>query len=144
MLNRSNRCLYSTRMIWDGIEKLTAGSRNHGLTMVISQPGAVRQKRALANVNAAKSNTAKSMSMCLASNGSVTEVVRRMLVERSIDGMVTAEADLREIGLTSLDMVDLVLSVECEFDLQIPEAQITPANFRSISAIDALVNALRS
>jgi hypothetical protein len=34
--------------------------------------------------------------------------------------------------------------VECEFDLQIPEAQITPANFRLISAIDALVNALRS
>ena len=99
---------------------------------------------AVANVSAAKSNTAKSMSMSVASTGGVAEVVRRMLVERSIDGMVTAEADLREIGLTSLDMVDLVLSVECEFDLQIPEAQITPANFRSISAIDALVNALRS
>jgi acyl carrier protein len=99
---------------------------------------------AVTNVNAAKSNAAKSRSMCLASNGSVTEVVRRMLVERSIEGTVTADADLREIGLTSLDMVALVLSVECEFDLQIPEAQITPANFRSISAIDALINALRS
>jgi acyl carrier protein len=111
---------------------------NHGGGQEPSETSAVT------NVNAAKSNTAKSMSMCLASNGSVTEVVRRMLVERSIDGTVTADADLREIGLTSLDMVDLVLSVECEFDLQIPEAQITPANFRSISAIDALVNALRS
>jgi acyl carrier protein len=110
---------------------------NHGGAHEPSETSAVT------NVNAAKSNTAKSMSMCLASNGSVTEVVRRMLVERSIDGTVTADADLREIGLTSLDMVDLVLSVECEFDLQIPEAQITPANFRSISAIDALVNALR-
>jgi acyl carrier protein len=76
--------------------------------------------------------------------GGVTEVVRRMLRERSIDGTVTADADLRDIGLTSLDMVDLVLSVECAFDLQIPEAQITPANFRSISAIDALVSTLRS
>jgi acyl carrier protein len=84
------------------------------------------------------------MSACVASNGGVTEVVRRMLVERSIDGTVTADADLREVGLTSLDMVALVLSVECEFDLQVPEAQITPANFRSISAIDALVNTLRS
>jgi acyl carrier protein len=91
-----------------------------------------------------KSNAAKSMNLCATSNGGVTEVVRRMLVERSIDGTVTPDADLREIGLTSLDMVDLVLSVECEFDLQIPEAQITPANFRSISAIDALVNALRA
>jgi acyl carrier protein len=76
--------------------------------------------------------------------GGVTEVVRRMLLERSIDGTVTADADLREIGLTSLDMVDLVLSVECAFDLLIPESQITPANFRSISAIDALVSTLRS
>jgi acyl carrier protein len=102
------------------------------------------QKKAVANVSAAKSNAAKSMNVIMSSSGGVTEVVRRMLIERSIDGTVTAEADLREIGLTSLDMVDLVLSVECEFDLQIPEAQITPTNFRSISAIDALVTALRS
>ncbi len=95
-------------------------------------------------MSAAKSNAAKSMNVGVASTSGVTEVVRRMLIERSIDGTVTAEADLREIGLTSLDMVDLVLSVECAFDLQIPEAQITPANFRSISAIDALVTALRS
>ena len=53
------------------------------------------------------------------------------------------DADLREVGLTSLDMVDLVLSVECAFDVRIPEAQITPANFRSIAAIDALLNTLR-
>jgi acyl carrier protein len=77
------------------------------------------------------------------STGGVSEVVRRMLVERSIDRTVTADADLRDVGLTSLDMVDLVLSVECEFDLQIPEAQITPANFRSIATIDALVSTLR-
>jgi acyl carrier protein len=77
------------------------------------------------------------------STNGIIKVVRRMLAERAIDGTITADADLREVGLTSLDMVDLVLSVECEFDLQIPEAQITPANFRSISAIDALVAALR-
>jgi acyl carrier protein len=105
-------------------------------------------KTAVSNVNASKTKTARSdsaeaMTMGAASGG-VTEVVRRMLLERSIDGTVTANADLREIGLTSLDMVDLVLSVECALDLQIPEAQITPANFRSISAIDSLLNTLRS
>jgi acyl carrier protein len=77
------------------------------------------------------------------SNGSVLAVVRRMLVERSLDDTVTADADLRDVGLTSLDMVELVLSVECAFDLQIPEAQITPANFRSIATIDTLINTLR-
>jgi acyl carrier protein len=98
-------------------------------------------------VGAAKTNTARvdsAETMVSTATGGVAEVVRRMLLERSIDGTVTADADLREIGLTSLDMVDLVLSVECAFDLQIPEAQITPANFRSISAIDALVNTLRT
>jgi acyl carrier protein len=78
-----------------------------------------------------------------APNAGVAAVVRRMLMERSLDEDVTADADLREIGLTSLDMVDLVLSVECAFDLQIPEAAITPANFRSIATIDALLAALR-
>ena len=75
---------------------------------------------------------------------SVTNVVRRMLAARSIDRVVTADADLRDIGLTSLDMVDLVLSVESELGLQIPEVHITPANFRSIATIDALVAALRA
>lgn len=78
-----------------------------------------------------------------ANDGGVTEVVRRMLSERSITGDLTEDADLRDVGLTSLDMVDLVLSVECAFDVRIPEAQITPANFRSIAAIDALLNTLR-
>jgi acyl carrier protein len=93
--------------------------------------------------NTARTNTAEVMTLDTATGG-VSEVVRRILRERSIDGTVSADADLREIGLTSLDMVDLVLSVECALDLQIPEAQITPANFRSISAIDALVSTLRS
>jgi acyl carrier protein len=119
--------------------KLMARPSNQGLTM---GPGAVGKEKGRWQV--AKSSTAEAMSVRVASSSGVTEVVRRMLIERSIDGTVTADADLREIGLTSLDMVDLVLSVEYEFDLEIPEAQITPANFRSISAIDALVNALRS
>jgi acyl carrier protein len=92
----------------------------------------------------ANTNAASFMRTNVATAGGVTEVVRRMLIERSIHGPVTPDANLREVGLTSLDMVDLVLSIECEFDLQIPEAQITPANFRSIATIDALISTLRS
>jgi acyl carrier protein len=122
---------------------MSVGASNQGLTMVppLSRPAS---KQAVTDVDAAKSNTATAVETNARFGGGVTEVVRRMLMERSIDGTVTADADLREIGLTSLDMVDLVLSVECAFDLQIPEAQITPANFRSISAIDALVSTLRA
>jgi len=70
-------------------------------------------------------------------------VVRRILAQRSIDCPLAAEDDLREIGLTSLDMVELVLSVESELGVSIPEVAITPVNFRSISSIDALVKSLR-
>lgn len=88
-------------------------------------------------------SAATNMTMPVASISGVTDVVRRMLTELSINQPLTEDADLREVGLTSLDMVDLVLSVECAFDLQIPEAQITPANFRSIASIDALLSVLR-
>ena len=70
------------------------------------------------------------------------DVVQRLLTERSISRPVCSDDDLREVGLTSLDMVTLMLSVEAEFDLEIPETDITPANFRSISTITSLVTAL--
>jgi len=72
----------------------------------------------------------------------VLNVVQRLLTERSINRAVQAEDDLREAGLTSLDMVNLVLAVEAEFDINIAENDITPANFRSIAAISRVVGAL--
>jgi len=41
--------------------------------------------------------------------------------------------------VSSLKMVSLMLSVEAEFDLSIPQNDITPENFRSIHSIQALV-----
>ena len=79
----------------------------------------------------------------LSSQDRVTTVVRRILAERSINRPFAAQDDLRDVGLTSLDMVNLVLAVESELGVAIPEAEITPTNFRSVSSIDALVNALR-
>jgi len=39
-------------------------------------------------------------------------------------------------------LVELALSVEAEFSLAIPDSEMVPANFRSISAISKLVSAL--
>lgn len=72
----------------------------------------------------------------------VTAVVQRLLAQRSIDQAVSPSDDLRRAGLTSLDMINLVLSVEEEFDITVPEDRIDPANFRSIDAISRLVAAL--
>jgi len=73
----------------------------------------------------------------------ITAAVRRLLTDRSITRAFTAHKDLREVGLTSLDMVNLVLAVEAELAVSIPEAEITPANFRSVATIEALVEGLR-
>jgi acyl carrier protein len=50
--------------------------------------------------------------------------------------------DLRACGLSSLGLVNLMLAIETEFDLKIPERDMTPANFRSIARIVELVHAL--
>ena len=50
--------------------------------------------------------------------------------------------DLRDAGLSSLDTVNLMLAVEGEFDLFIPQTDMTPENFRSADAIAALVDRL--
>jgi acyl carrier protein len=69
----------------------------------------------------------------------VSAVVHRMLSDRSITRSVGPDDDLRQAGLSSLDMVNLVLTIEAEFDVRIPEGDITPANFRSIALISKLV-----
>jgi acyl carrier protein len=72
----------------------------------------------------------------------VTAVVRRLLADRSINKPFEPDDDLREVGLTSLDMVNLVLAIESELAVSIPEAEITPNNFRSVASIEALVAGL--
>jgi acyl carrier protein len=79
----------------------------------------------------------------MSATAAVADVVRRVLDARSIAQLVNSHDDLREAGLTSLDMVSLVLSVEAEFGIKVPEREITPANFRSIATIETLVARLR-
>jgi acyl carrier protein len=74
----------------------------------------------------------------------IAGLVQRLLAEHSLDRLVSADDDLRQAGLSSLDMVSLVLSVEEEFGIMVPETGITPANFRSVAAITRLVDSLRT
>jgi len=72
----------------------------------------------------------------------VAQLVRRLMAKRSIDRSVGYDDLLSECGLSSLDMVNLMLAVESEFDIKIPDRDMTPSNFRSIAQIDKLVGAL--
>jgi acyl carrier protein len=75
-------------------------------------------------------------------NVAVTLLVRRALDKQSITKPIGDDDDLRASGLSLLGLVNLMLSVETEFDLAIPERDMTPANFRSIARIADLVRAL--
>ncbi|MGO9048548.1 MAG: phosphopantetheine-binding protein [Xanthobacteraceae bacterium] len=68
--------------------------------------------------------------------------VRQATDKQSINKTVGNDDDLRASGLSSLGLVNLMLSVETEFDLKIPERDMTPANFRSIARIAELVRTL--
>jgi acyl carrier protein len=72
----------------------------------------------------------------------VARLVRQLMAKRSITRSVGYDDVLSECGLSSLDMVNLMLAVEIEFDIKIPDRDMTPSNFRSIAQIDKLVGAL--
>ena len=69
----------------------------------------------------------------------ITALVRGILAQNSVTAAVTADALLVDIGLTSMDMVNLMLGVEAEFDFTIPQEQITPENFQSVQSLERLV-----
>jgi acyl carrier protein len=66
-------------------------------------------------------------------------LVGQILGKPEAVGTVPAEARLSELGMSSIKMVNLMLAVETEFDLSIPQADITPENFRSVASIEALL-----
>jgi acyl carrier protein len=73
-----------------------------------------------------------------AANAKVAQIVEGLLAKR---GGQPAR-DLTDTGLTSLEMVNLMLAIEAEFDIEIPSSMLKPENFRSIAAIDAMVKAV--
>lgn len=69
----------------------------------------------------------------------VTALVAGLLDQAGRFREVGLDERLVDAGLTSMDMVNLMLAVEAEFDVLIPPDDITPGNFRSIATVEALV-----
>ena len=75
----------------------------------------------------------------------ILALVKAILEQNSIASDVAPESRLVDAGLTSMDMVNLMLSVEAEFDFTIPQDQITPENFQSVKTLELMiVHQLRS
>jgi acyl carrier protein len=69
----------------------------------------------------------------------ILALVNAILKQNSIAAKVLPDSRLADVGLTSMDMVNLMLGVEAEFDLIIPQSEITPDNFRSINALESMI-----
>jgi acyl carrier protein len=69
----------------------------------------------------------------------ILALVKAILEQNSIAVEVQPDSRLVDIGLTSMDMVNLMLGVEAEFDLTIPQSEITPENFQSVNALEAMI-----
>ena len=69
----------------------------------------------------------------------VLALVKTILDQNAIAVEVGPESRLVDVGLTSMDMVNLMLGVEAEFDFTIPQSEITPENFQSVKSLEAMV-----
>jgi acyl carrier protein len=74
----------------------------------------------------------------------VAALALRAMGKQAIPKAISREGDLHDEGLSSLGLVNLMLSVEDEFDIKVPEREMTPANFRTIARIVELVRELSS
>ena len=66
-------------------------------------------------------------------------LVKSILDQNAIATQLAPATLLVDVGLTSMDMVNLMLAVEAEFDFTIPQEEITPDNFQSVETLKALV-----
>jgi acyl carrier protein len=71
-------------------------------------------------------------------------LVAQILGKPEAAATLPAEGRLSELGMSSIKMVSLMLAVEVEFDLTIPQSDITPDNFRSVSSVEVLLARLLS
>jgi len=78
--------------------------------------------------------------------GDIRERLLRLVAEALGAPLVAAalpvEVRLSELGMSSIKMVVLMLAVEREFDLAIPQDEITPENLRSVSSVEAMLTRL--
>jgi acyl carrier protein len=72
----------------------------------------------------------------------ILTLVKAILEQNAMTSDVTPDELLVDAGLTSMDMVNLMLGVEAEFDFMIPQADITPENFQSIKTLERMVLSL--
>lgn len=69
----------------------------------------------------------------------IVTLVERILERPAGAAPLPVTGRLNELGMSSMKMINLMLAIEVEFDLSIPQTEITPENFDSIASVETLV-----
>jgi acyl carrier protein len=69
----------------------------------------------------------------------ILALVKSILQQNAITAELAPETRLVDAGLTSMDMVNLMLGVEAEFDFTIPQSEITSENFQSVETLQRMI-----
>jgi acyl carrier protein len=69
----------------------------------------------------------------------IIALVRSLLEQNAITAEIDAESSLVDVGLNSVDMVNLMLGVEAEFDFTIPPTELTPEKFQSVKTLQQMI-----
>ena len=66
-------------------------------------------------------------------------LVKTILQQNAMTVEINPDTLLVDVGFTSMDMVNLMLGVEAEFDFTIPQSEIMPENFQSVKTLERMV-----
>jgi len=69
----------------------------------------------------------------------IVGLVERILERTAGAAPLEPGGRLAELGMSSMKMINLMIAIEVEFDLSIPQTDITPDNFESIASVESLV-----
>jgi acyl carrier protein len=84
-------------------------------------------------------NEAASPTTPLTPRERLLSLVRQILGAGAGSRPLPIDARLSELGISSIKMVGLMLAIEAEFNLTIPQDQITPENFHSIASMETML-----
>ena len=72
--------------------------------------------------------------------GRLVDIVRALMGSCAIiPDPFPVDRRLSDLGISSVNMVKLMLAVEVEFDIAIPQTDVTAENFHCLASIESLV-----
>ena len=69
----------------------------------------------------------------------ITFLVNNIVAPNTV---IKATTVLRDIGIDSFSIVEIILFIERKYGVVIPDDKLIPENFRTIQALSAIVNTL--